>query len=726
MDFARRVKRSFLAGRSLDAESRRTLSAGRGRAVDVRAPSRVARFFVQKSFGCFDGAEERGLRRADEKGGDVVGRRGNIGGQGRPVAEIGGSEEGGGELGGGDAAEGLAEALIMPGVAAGIGDDGGRGRPDGVGDEIEAAVSKGGARAQGLPGAESHRDGADAEGRAGAFAEDEGAHLGEVDAEAINAAEDRDAGFSGLGFPASGAVGGEQADLAAQRGRVQKQDGGVVADELGQTRHRGHQTHPAGAGQARNRRTRGAAESGIDRTGASRRLPDSFNENLSATFLPVNIQLNNVSDTRKSIVVTLDKSEVDAEYQATVSEFSKFAQLPGFRPGKAPANLVLKRYGKDILGEFKQKVVAKAYRSALDEKKLEVLNLVNVEEGTIEPGLSAAVTVTVDVQPEFALPDYVGLPTEIAGTEATDAEVDTVIEGLRGERADFKVAERPAQKSDYVKLSYEGTVDGKAITELAPEKQIYGKVPQTWEEVEGANDGVLPGLGKALAGVKTGDKKDITITFPADFAPVAALAGKVATYAVEILEIRERVLPELNEEFFKSQQVDNLDALKSSVRNNLKLRKEYENQTAQRRQVTEAIAAKVDFPVPQSLVDSETQGVLRQFIEENMRRGVPQDQFEKDKKELFAGAQKAATQRVKVQLILAKIATAEKISVSERDIDNFIYREASRSGQKPEKLVKDLTKDRDQLRAIQQNIIFDKAVDFLVSKATVTTTPAKA
>ena len=694
--------------------------------MNVWAPGRVARFLVQKRFGCGHRAEDRRGGRAGEERRHVVGRRRDVGGQGRPVAEIGGGEEGSGELGRGDATEGLAEALIMPGIAPGIGDDGGRGRADGVGDQIEAAKGKGGARLQRLPSTEGHRDGADAEGRAGTFAEDKGAHGGEIDAEALHAAENRDAGFAGLDFPTLGAIGGDQADLAAQRGCVQNQDGSVVADELGQTRHQRHQTHRRGAGQARNRGSGGGAESGIDRTGAARRLPDSFNENLSATLLPVNIQLNNVSDTRKSIVVTLDKSEVDAEYQATVSEFSKFAQLPGFRPGKAPANLVLKRYGKDILGEFKQKVVAKAYRSALDDQKLEVLNLVNVEEGTIEPNLSAAVTITVDVQPEFTLPDYVGLPTEIATTEATDAEVDAVIEGLRGERADFKVAERPAQKSDYVKLSYEGTVDGKAITELAPEKQIYGKVPQTWEEVEGANDGVLPGLGKALAGVKTGDKKNVTITFPADFAPVAALAGKVATYAVEILEIRERVLPELNEEFFKSQQVDSLDALKSSVRNNLKLRKDYENQTAQRRQVTEAIAAKVDFPVPQSLVEAETQGVLRQFIEENMRRGVPQDQFEKDKKELFAGAQKAATQRVKVQLILAKIATAEKISVSERDIDNFIYREASRSGQKPEKLVKDLTKDRDQLRAIQQNIIFDKAVDFLVSKATVTTTPAKA
>ena len=466
------------------------------------------------------------------------------------------------------------------------------------------------------------------------------------------------------------------------------------------------------------------AESGIDRDGLLRRLPDSFLE-ITSKNLTVNIQLNNVSETRKSIVVTLDRSEVDAEHQATVVEFSKFAQLPGFRPGKAPASMILKRYAKEIAGEFKQKVVSKAYKSALDQEKLEVLNVVNLEEGTIEAGLSAAVTVTVDVSPEFTLPDYVGLPTEIAPTEATDSEVEAVIEGLRGERADFKVADRAAQKTDYVKLSYEGTLDGKPVAEIVPEKQIYGKVPQTWEEVEGTNEGVLPGLGKELAGLRTGDKKTVTITFPSDFAPAPPLAGKAASYAIEVLEIRERMLPELNEEFFKSQQVDSLDALKASVRSNLKLRKDYENQTAQRRQVTEAIAGKIEFPVPQSLIDSETQSVLRQFIEENMRRGVPQDQFEKDKKELFAGAQKAAAQRVKVQLILAKIAVAEKITVSERDIDNFIYREASRTGQKPDKLVKDLTKDRDQLRAIQQNIIFDKAVDFLVSKASVSTTQPK-
>jgi trigger factor len=440
----------------------------------------------------------------------------------------------------------------------------------------------------------------------------------------------------------------------------------------------------------------------------------------------VNVQLNNVSPTRKSLVVTLDPSEVDAEHQAVVGEIAKVARIPGFRPGKAPAAMVAKRFSKEIVEDFKQKVVAKAYRSALEKEKLDVINVVNVEEGKIEAGTPANVTITLDVRPEFELPEYENFPTEITPTDPTDAEIDNVIQGLRSERADFKPADRAAQKGDYVKLAYEGKIDGQPITELAPDKQLYGKVPQTWEEVEGANEGVIPGLGKQLAGLKPGEKKDVTITFPAEFPAVPALAGKTATYSVEVQEIRERVLPELNAEFFKAQQVDDLAGLQSQVRNNLKQQKEYQNRSAQRRQITEQLAAKVDFPVPDSLVEAETQSVLRQFIEENMRRGVPQEQFEKDKKELFDGARKAAHNRVKLQLILAKIAEKEKIEVTNDDLNNFLYREAMRSGQKPDKLAKNLAGDRDQLRSVQQSIIFDKAVDFLVSKAKVSTVQPKA
>ena len=434
----------------------------------------------------------------------------------------------------------------------------------------------------------------------------------------------------------------------------------------------------------------------------------------------MNVQLSTVSDTRKNLVVTLDAAEVDAEHQAVVSQFVQQARIPGFRPGKAPPAMIAKRYGKEIADEFKQKVITRAYRGALEKEKLPVLNIVNVEEGKIEPGLAAAITVIVDVQPQFALPDYTGLPATTESTEATQAEVDQVIEGLRAERADFKAAARPAQKGDFVKLAYTGSIDGQPISELAPNQQLYGKVPQTWEEVEGAQEGHLPGLGKQLAGVQAGDKKSIEVVFPADFAAVPLLAGKKAQYELEIQEVRERVLPALDEAFFKANHVADLAALQEQARRNLKMEKEHRNQAAARRQVTEALAAKVDFAVPESRVEAETQAVLRQFIEENMRRGIPAEQFEKDKKELFAGARQSAERRVKLQLMLGKIAEAEKIEPTERDLDNYIYREANRINQRPEKFAKDLAKDRGRLRSIQQGIIFDKAVDFLVAKAKLT------
>jgi len=233
-------------------------------------------------------------------------------------------------------------------------------------------------------------------------------------------------------------------------------------------------------------------------------------------------------------------------------------------------------------------------------------------------------------------------------------------------------------------------------------------------------------MSRQVAGLKAGDKKEVSITFPGEFAAVPALAGKTVRYAIEIQEVRERVLQAMDEAFFKANQADDLAGLQASVRTNLKMRKEYENRAAQRRQVTDALVAQASFPVPDSLVASERDGVLRQFIEENMRRGIPQEQFEQNKKELYDSATKAAVSRIKVQLMLAKIAEAEKLKVEEKDFNNWIMREAMRSSQRPDKLAKDLGKDREQLRAIQQQLLFDKALDFLVARATVTTATAKA
>ena len=190
--------------------------------------------------------------------------------------------------------------------------------------------------------------------------------------------------------------------------------------------------------------------------------------------------------------------------------------------------------------------------------------------------------------------------------------------------------------------------------------------------------------------------------------------------------MRERVLPELDETFFKAHQVDSLAALQAQTRENLKYQKEHENRAGQRRQVSEALASAVEFAVPESLVESETQQLLRRFIEDNMRRGVPQEAFEKNKNQLYEDARKAATRNACTQLILGRIAEAEKLEVKDVDIDRFLRIEAMRAGQKPDKFAKDLGKDQNRIRAMHQTILLDKALDFVVAQATVVAAPAQA
>ena len=391
--------------------------------------------------------------------------------------------------------------------------------------------------------------------------------------------------------------------------------------------------------------------------------------------------------------------------------------------------MVAKRFGKDIAEEFKQKVVALAYRSGMEKEKLDVVNVIEVKEGEIASGQAATITLTVDVNPEVTLPEYTGLPTELESTEVTPAEVENVIQGLRAERADFKAVPRAAQKGDYVRLAYEGSVEGKPIAELAPDQQLYAKVPQTWEEVEGTQEGALPGLGKQLAGcLKAGDKKTVSIVFPAEFAAVPALAGKDQadfSWRAKIQEVRERIAP--GRWTPSSSRPIRWKAWSSACNTRVgedlaKRQKEYQNHSRQRRQVTDALVAKADFTPPESLVESETQAVLRNIIEENMRRGVPAEQFEKDKKELFASARQAAEKRWSSSSSCSakdQSPRRKNSEVAESDLDQFIYREAARTRQRPEKVAKEMGKDRNRLRSIQESIIFDKAVDFLVAKATI-------
>ncbi len=431
----------------------------------------------------------------------------------------------------------------------------------------------------------------------------------------------------------------------------------------------------------------------------------------------MNVELKDISETRKQLVVGLEAAEIDQELNRVTGEFVSQARIPGFRPGKAPIAIIRKRFEKEIAQELNQAVMAKAYREGTKEKGLEVLSVVDASEPTVQAGAPAEVTITVDIQPKFDLPDYKGLPVKAGDTSVADAEIDQVIENVRRERAEFKTVEREAQVGDYVKFGFEGTLDGQKIAELVPDRPIFGTMPQTWEEA-GASEGLLPGAGQIVVGVKAGETKEGDISFPADF-NVPALAGKTGHYTFSVQEVRERVLPEMDEAFLKQQGVSTVEELRERVRGSIQQQKESNDRAERRRQAADALAAKVEFPVPEVLIDNETDVLLHQMVEQNLRRGIPQEELEKNKEQLYATARQAAVGRTKVRMLLLRVAEAEKLQVTREDINEAIYREAMRSGQKPEKVVKELEKNRERLTYFQQNILLDKALDFLVGAASV-------
>ena len=345
------------------------------------------------------------------------------------------------------------------------------------------------------------------------------------------------------------------------------------------------------------------------------------------------VELKDISETRKQLVVALEAAEVDQEFNRVTGEFVSQARIPGFRPGKAPVAVIRKRFEKEIAQELNQAVMAKAYRDATKEKNLEVLSVVDASEPTITAGAPTEVTITVDVQPKFDLPEYKGLPVTAGDTNVTDAEVDQVIENIRRERAEFKTVERESQVGDYVKFGFEGTLDGQKIAELVPDRPIFGSMPQTWEEA-GSSEGLLPGAGQIIVGLKAGESKQGDITFPSDF-NVPALAGKTGNYTFTVQEVRERVLPPVDEAFLKQQGAATVEELRDRVRASIKQQKEGNDRAERRRQVADALAAKVEFPIPEVLIDNETDVLLHQLVEQNLRRGIPQDELEKNKEQLY-------------------------------------------------------------------------------------------
>ena len=424
----------------------------------------------------------------------------------------------------------------------------------------------------------------------------------------------------------------------------------------------------------------------------------------------MNVDIKDAGVARKIATVSFDSDEVSKHESKVCQELGKLVNIPGFRKGKAPANVIRKKYAKEIMDELNRKVSTAAYEAVLENKDIKVYSVLKVDAGELEPSQSASVEVTVDIEPEFDLPKYKEYELTVEPTDVKEEDVTKELDAIREQRASFDVVERASQKGDYVKCSYEGTLDGKPVAEILLDKPMYGKQANTWEEAGNQTGMGVDAIAEGVLGMAAGDKKEVSADFAKDF-EVEALAGKSVTYQLEVHEVREKKAPALeDEEFLKSLKIESVDELKEKVTEQIKYRKEQENVNLKRKQITQNILDTDDFPLPQQAVEEESKAIFQNRIQQATQQGAKPEEIEKNRDEWWKESQTQGQARVKLTLVLSKIAEEEKITVEKEDLAQAATREAMMRREDPTKFIKELTQDRARLNRLREDIVYDKTL----------------
>ncbi len=418
--------------------------------------------------------------------------------------------------------------------------------------------------------------------------------------------------------------------------------------------------------------------------------------------------------------IELPPEDVAKEWDAIANSFARFAKIPGYRPGKAPRAVIDKRFRKEIQEELTKKLVSKSYHEAVEREQLRVASLTNIEDVQFGENKSMRFRATVVTAPEFELPDYKQIPVQVPDTKVSDVEVDEALDRLRDQSADFvDVPARGLEMGDFAVLDFDGSVESKPISEIAPQasKNLYGG-KKFWLHL--AADNFLPKFCEQLIGQKPGETRLVIVHFPEDFM-VKELAGKKADYAVTLRDIKEKVLPAVDDAFAaKLVPGKTLADLRQMIEHDIEHAKEHDAERAKESQIVKFLHEQTQFELPPALLQNETRRALAELVQQNRERGVTDEMLKEKEKELIDGAATLAAHRLKTNFILHRIAEREKIQVIKEDIDFRLKQEASRYDISPEKMRKEL-QQKDALDDVAEQILLGKTLDFLKANVSVET-----
>ncbi len=420
------------------------------------------------------------------------------------------------------------------------------------------------------------------------------------------------------------------------------------------------------------------------------------------------VAVEELESCKRKLAVEAPVDVVTQEWERAYGRVQKRASLPGFRRGRVPRSLVKLHFADDVKREVAEHLIPDVYRRALSEARIDPVNEPDLQDLTLEEGAPLSFTAVVEVKPAIALGDYRGVEVQHAPAPVTEADVDGALERMREQHAQFNSVERPAGAGDLVVVDYT----------LAPEAHEPTTANGYHFLVGGGT--VLPEIDAAVVGMRAGEERQVSLRF-ADDHRMESLRGTSGTASLKLGEVKEKVLPALDDELAKVLgEFDTLDAVKAELRQGLQAQREAESRRALEDKVMEALLTRHEFGVPEAMVMRQVAHQVEHTRERLRRQGVDPDGIQWDYPKIVGELRPGAERAVRRALLLEAIADQEALATSDEELEAEVEKYA-RASQRPAPAVRRMMEKSGDLDALRHGLRERKTLDLLIEHTRVTT-----
>ena len=433
----------------------------------------------------------------------------------------------------------------------------------------------------------------------------------------------------------------------------------------------------------------------------------------TAATVKMKAELIDISECKKNLEIEVPQDVVDVEITHIAQEIAKRARVPGFRPGKAPIAVVKTRYRDEIISEMMKHLLPKCFSEAVEDRKLDIVEAPHFERIDYTAGQPLRFKAVFEVYPQLSVTDYVDIPVEEISSKVEDTEVESSLKKLQEEMAELAPVEedRPIKEGDFAEISFIGTLPEEGQPPVTGEKAVC--------EIGGRT--TLKEFTENLLGTKLNDEKTFTVSYRDNY-PEKKLAGKTVRYAVKVENIKQKEIPEIDDEF--AQRVGDyktIDELRVKIRQDLEKYKAGHAQEQMREKLLEWLENNHEFEIPESLVERQLQVRVQRLLRDLARQGVNAQRLDVDWGKIREDQQQQAIRDVKGSLILEYIAERENIRVTNEEVEDEIEKISSETKRPKEKVREVLTREGG-LDRLKTQIRTKKTLDFLQERARVRAT----